>query len=328
MREGRESMAVMMKNGAVGRRTGRDIVHRWEGNPVITVEDIPFRCNSVFNAAAAMYKGEYILLLRVEDLLGRSVFALARSENGYHFSVDPIPAMEPAETEPFRTYEKRGIEDPRITEIDGIFYIMYTAYSQYGPCLALAQTTDFQTYTRMGIISEPENKDGVLFPKKINGRFARLDRPHAGLGNVWISYSEDLKMWGDSKVVMTGIGGRWDCDRIGASVPPIETSKGWLEIYHGVKCTSGGPVYRLGVALLDLEDPSKILHRSAIPILSPREYYERIGDVGNVVFSCGAIVDPKGDLIIYYGAGDTCICIGTTSIDELICRCEDSSCND
>lgn len=322
-------MAVITRTGIQRRSSGRDIIHRWEGNPIISVEDIPFRCNSVFNAAAASYNGEYILLLRVEDLKGRSVFALARSDDGFHFAVDPEPVMEPADYEPFRTYEKRGIEDPRITEIDGEYFIMYTAYSQYGPCLALAKTTDFQTITRMGIISEPENKDGVLFPKKIGGRYARLDRPHAGLGNIWISYSEDLKMWGDSRVVMTGIGGRWDCDRIGASAPPIETPDGWLEIYHGVKSTSGGPVYRLGVALLDLEDPSKVLKRAAIPILSPREYYERIGDIGNVVFSCGAIAEgPNGNLIVYYGAGDTCICAGTTTIDELICRCKDSDCLD
>lgn len=315
-------MAITMKTGDRCRLSGRDIVHRWEENPIITVEDIPFRCNSVFNAAAAICDGEYILLLRVEDLKGRSVFALARSDDGFNFSVDPNPAMEPADFEPFRTYERRGIEDPRITEMDGVFYVMYTACSQYGPCLALATTLDFKTFTRMGIVSEPENKDGVLFPKKIGGRYARLDRPHSALGHIWLSYSEDLRMWGDSQVVMTGIGGTWDCDRIGASAPPIETPEGWLEIYHGVKLTSGGPVYRLGVALLDLEDPSKVLKRSAIPILSPREYYERIGDVGNVVFSCGAIANgPGGKLMVYYGAGDTCICVGTTTIDDLICRC-------
>ena len=317
-------MTLIPGTGIRHRSAGRDIIHRWEGNPIITVEDIPFRCNSVFNSAATIYNGEYILLLRVEDLRGRSVFALARSDDGFHFSVDPHPAMEPSDIEPFRTYEWRGIEDPRITKIDGVFYIMYTAYSQYGPCLAIAKTTTFTEFERIGIISEPENKDGVLFPKKIGGRFARLDRPHAGLGNIWISYSEDLIMWGDSRVVMTGGDGGWDSDRVGASVPPIETPEGWLEIYHGVKLTSGGPVYRLGVVLLDLEDPSKVMKRSAVPILSPREYYERVGDVGNVVFSCGAIEDDvRGDLRVYYGAGDTAICVGTTTIKELISCCEE-----
>jgi beta-1,4-mannooligosaccharide/beta-1,4-mannosyl-N-acetylglucosamine phosphorylase len=307
------------------RNSGRDVIHRWEGNPMITVEDIPFRCNSVFNAGAVMFNDEYLLLLRVEDLKGRSVFALARGADGFHFKVDPEPAMQPSDVEPFRTYERRGIEDPRIVLLEGIYYITYTAYSSYGACLALASTTDFKTFTRHGLISQPENKDGVLFPKKIGGRFARLDRPLAGgLGNVWISYSNDLKMWGDARCVMTIRGGFWDSERIGASAPPIETPQGWLEIYHGIKCNSGGPVYRLGVVLLDLEDPSKIIGRSAVPVLSPREYYERIGDIGNVVFSCGAVPNPhSGGLKIYYGAGDTCICVGTSTIEELVACCLD-----
>jgi len=305
--------------------TGRDIIHRWEGNPAITVDDIPFRCNSVFNAGAVKIDGETILLLRVEDLKGRSVFALARSSDGFHFTVDPKPALEPSMDEPFRTYERRGIEDPRITELDGKYYIVYTAYSKYGACLAIARTEDFKTFDRIGVVSEPENKDGALFPRKIGGRYVRLDRPLAGsIGNIWVSYSEDLKMWGDAKVVMTPRPGYWDSDRIGASCPPIETPQGWLEIYHGVKNTAGGPVYRLGVAMLDLEDPSKVIGRSAVPVLSPREYYERIGDVGNVVFSCGAVVNGFNNSVkVYYGAGDTCICVGTTTLEELICSCDE-----
>lgn len=308
----------------MGKQIGRDIIHRWEGNPTITVDDIPFRCNSVFNAGAVRFGEQYLLLLRVEDLKGRSVFAIARSDDGFHFTVDPEPAMVPSDEEPFRTYERRGIEDPRISQIDDKYYVMYTAYSKYGACLALARTEDFVKFDRLGVVSEPENKDGVLFPRKINGRYARLDRPLAGgMGNIWVSYSKDLKMWGDSRCVMTIRSGYWDSDRIGASAPPIETPQGWLEIYHGVKNTSGGPVYRLGVVLLDLEDPSKVIGRSAVPILSPKEYYERIGDIGNVVFSCGAVPNGhNGGLKVYYGAGDTCICVGITSIDELVERCE------
>lgn len=301
----------------------RDLIHRWEGNPIITVDDIPFPCGSVFNAGAAFHEGKYILLLRVEDQQGRSVFALARSDDGYHFEVAPEPVMEPADEEPFRTYERRGIEDPRITPIDGMFYIVYTAYSQYDALLALAKTSDFQTFERIALISEPENKDGCLFPARINGRYARLDRPMAsGQGNIWISYSEDLLQWHDSRVMMTARGGYWDADRVGASVPPVETKDGWLEIYHGVKNVAGGPVYKLGAVLLDLEDPLRILGRTAIAILSPREYYERIGDVGNVVFSCGAVRDLDDTLKVYYGAGDTCICVGTASVQSLVSRCE------
>ncbi|MCE5198547.1 MAG: glycoside hydrolase family 130 protein [Armatimonadota bacterium] len=303
-------------------RLGRDVVERWYKNPIITLEHVPFPCNTVFNAAATKMGDEYILLLRIEDLAGRSVFALARSDDGYHFTVDPAPALEPSKEEPFRSYERRGIEDPRITYLEGEYYIMYTAYSRYGARLALCKTNDFKTYERLGLISQPDNKDGCLFPRKIKGRYVRLDRPYGGgIGNIWLSYSDDLLHWGDSEVVMTTRGGFWDTDRIGACAPPIETEQGWLEIYHGVKNTSAGPIYRMGAALLDLENPSKVLCRSAVPILTPREYYERVGDVGNVVFSCGAILEDGGKLKIYYGAADTCICLGFADVNHLIDRC-------
>ena len=308
----------------MSKAIGRDIIHRWEGNPVISLEDIPFRCNTVFNAGATRIGDEYMLLLRVEDLVGRSVFASARSRDGFHFSVEPEPVMTPSEEEPFRTYERRGIEDPRITELDGKFYVMYTAVSKYGARLALASTTDFHDFERIALISQPENKDGSLFPKKINGKYVRLDRPVGnGTANVWISYSDDLVHWGDSEVAFTTRGGQWDADRIGASAPPIETGYGWLEIYHGVKNTSAGPVYRLGAVLLDLTKPSRIIGRASIPILVPREYYERVGDVGNVVFSCGCVPEPNGEVKVYYGAADTCICVGIANIGDLIQRCLD-----
>lgn len=302
------------------RGKNRDVIHRWEGNPVITPEDIPFRCNTVFNAACAKMDREYILLLRVENFEGHSVIAVARGEDGFHFTVDENPFMEPAVDEPFRTYESLGVEDPRITELDGWYYIMYTAASDYGPRLALARTKDFVGVERVALVSLPENKDGVLFPRRIAGRFVRLDRPMAkGLGNIWISFSEDLVNWGDSQLLAAIRPGFWDCGRIGASAPPIETEKGWLEIYHGVKFTSSGPLYRLGVLLLDLEDPTRVLGRSDIPVLAPREYYERVGDINNVVFSCGALYeDYTGNVKVYYGAADTCICVGTAKLDDLL----------
>ena len=303
-------------------RVGQDVVERWHKNPIITRESVPFPCNTVFNAAAVKFGDTYLLLTRVEDLAGRSVFALARSEDGYHFTVDPAPVMEPSKEEPYRSYERRGIEDPRITYLEGIYYIMYTANSRYGARLALARTTDFKRFERVGLISQPENKDGCLFPKKIKGMYARLDRPYGGgTGNIWISYSDDLHHWGSSQVVMTTRGGFWDADRIGASPPPIETEHGWLAIYHGVKNTSAGPLYRMGAVLLDINDPSRVLCRSAVPILMPREYYERVGDVDNIVFSCGAILEEGRMLRIYYGAADTCICLGFAHVDDLIDRC-------
>ncbi len=296
-----------------------ELAKRYSGNPIIDKKDIPVPCNTVFNAGAAKFRGEYILLLRVEGLEGKSSFYLARSPDGYEFEVEEKPAMVPSREEPFSLYEKRGIEDPRITEIEGVFYILYTAFSSHGPRLALAKTRDFRKFERIALVSQPENKDGVLFPRTFNGSYARLDRPSTSYGSdIWISYSEDLLHWGDSKSVMTTRPGFWDMKKIGAGCPPLETEKGWLLIYHGVKGTSGGNIYRLGCAMLDPDDPSVLAGRCQVPILSPDLYYERVGDVPNVVFSCGALPSRDGkELLIYYGACDTTICAATAIIDEL-----------
>jgi predicted GH43/DUF377 family glycosyl hydrolase len=298
---------------------GRDILHRFEGNPIIALEDIPFRCNTVFNGAVVKIGNEYFHLLRVESQQGYSVFALARSKDGLHFTVEDKPVMEPARKGPFARYEKRGIEDPRITEIEGVYYVMYTAYSKYGPRIALAKTEDFFHYERIAIVSEPGNKDGILFPERINGEYVRLDRPIGkGVGSMWVSYSKNLVDWGKSEILMTPRQGMWDSYRIGASVPPIRTEHGWLEIYHGVKKTAAGPIYRIGTVMLDLEKPYKVIARSNQPILSPRADYERIGDVGNVAFACGAVVEDSGEIKVYYGAADTCICVAIANFDDLV----------
>jgi predicted GH43/DUF377 family glycosyl hydrolase len=236
-----------------------------------------------------------------------------------HFTVENKPVMEPARKGPFARYEKRGIEDPRITEIEGVYYVMYTAYSKYGPRIALAKTEDFFHYERIAIVSEPGNKDGILFPERINGEYVRLDRPIGkGVGSMWVSYSKNLVDWGKSEILMTPRQGMWDSYRIGASVPPIRTEHGWLEIYHGVKKTAAGPIYRIGTVMLDLEKPDKVIARSNQPILSPRADYERIGDVGNVAFACGAVVEDSGEIKVYYGAADTCVCVATANFDDLV----------
>ena len=298
---------------------GYDVLHRFEGNPIITLEDIPFRCNTVFNGTVIKKGDEYFHLLRVEGQQGYSIFALGRSKDGLYFAVEDEPVMTPAQRGPFAKYETRGIEDPRITEIDGVYYVMYTAYSHYGPRIALAKTDDFHHYKRIALVSEPGNKDGILFPEKINGEYVRLDRPIGkDVGSIWVSYSKNLVDWGKSEILMTPRPGMWDSYRIGASVAPIKTEHGWLEIYHGVKMTAAGPIYRTGTVLLDLEQPHKVAARCDKPILSPRKDYERIGDVGNVTFACGAVVEDTGEIKVYYGAADTCICVATAKLDDLI----------
>ncbi len=293
-----------------------DIVIRYEDNPILTSADFPVHCNAVFNAAAVKYNGEYILLVRAEGLDGKSRFFLARSKDGYTFELSSEPIFIMGNKEPFKTYEKRGVEDPRITRIDNTYYILYTAYSHFGPCVAVATTKDFTSFNKIAIISEPNNKDAVLFPKKFDEKFVRLDRP--AHNSIWISYSSDLRFWGEAKAVMEPRPGYWEMDWIGAGAPPIETTEGWLEIYHGVK----NNVYRLGCALLHLEDPSRLIGRSETPILSPRTPYERTGNTPNVVFTCGAIFEKdRNEIRIYYGAADTCVCVCTAKMKNLIKLC-------
>ena len=299
--------------------TGEDILTRWEGNPAIVIEDVPFRANTVFNGTPIVTEDGIFLLLRVEGQQGFSFFALARSRDGLRFEIDKKPVMMPIKSGPFAKYESRGLEDPRATFIDGVCYIMYTAVSRWGSRIALATTTDYVNYERIGFVSEPGNKDGVLFPRKINGLYARLDRPIGlGRGSIWVSYSPDLLNWGKSEIVMSPRHGYWDDFRIGASVPPIETEEGWLEIYHGVKMTSGGPIYRIGVVLLELDNPSHVIKRGSMPILSPRTKYERIGDIPNVCFACGAVVDDNGKIKVYYGAADTSICVAASTMKQIL----------
>ncbi len=296
-----------------------DLLDRYEGNPVIGPGDVPFTCNTVFNGSPLKWRDEYLLLLRVEGQHGYSLFALARSEDGFDFTIDELPVMVPTDEGPMAKYEVAGIEDPRLTILEGRVYVVYTAFSGYGPVAALATTVDFEEYERLGVISEPGNKDVILFPRQVEGRYVRLDRPIGNdVGSIWASFSEDLLHWGDSRMVITPRQGYWDAYRVGGSTVPIETEEGWLEIYHGVKMTSGGPIYRAGALLLDLEDPSVVIGRSDVPILAPRMEYERVGDINNVVFASGAIGEPDGTVKVYYGAADTAICVATGTIEELI----------
>ncbi len=299
------------------RRYGPDVVHRWEGNPIITIDDLSFRCGDIRNAGAVKVGQEYILLVTIESLEGFFSIYPARSADGYYFEVEDQPILAPSERGPFAIYEELGVLDPRISLLEGTYYIFYDAFGLPGYRLGLARTQDFKSVEKMGLISEPDTKAGALFPKKIKGKYARLERPWVG-NNIWISFSEDLEYWGWSEVVMTPRAGFWDSNRIGVATPPLEIEQGWLIIYYGIKQTSSGPLIRLGAAVLDMENPQNVVGRTNVPILSPREEYERIGDVNNLVFSCGAIIEPTGEVKIYYGAANSCISLGTTKIEKII----------
>ncbi len=303
------------------RKLPRNVVHRCERNPLFGLDDLPIPANDIHNAAAIRHEGRYILLVTGERLDGRCAILRAESEDGLSFQIDAEPVLEPSAAEPFQKYEADGVRDARITPFDGVYYITYLVHSEFGFRLALASTEDFRTIRRIALISEPDTKNGVLFPCKFNARFARLERPRDG-GNIWISYSHDMRHWGGWEVVMTPRHGYWDAHRIGAAAPPIELDCGWLLVYYGVKNTPGGPLFRLGTAILERDNPAEVIGRSNIPVLAPRERYERIGDVGNLVFSCGAVLnDDDTELVIYYGASDSCICRGNVSLSELECMC-------
>jgi predicted GH43/DUF377 family glycosyl hydrolase len=300
----------------------KNIVERWPGNPVISIGDLPFNASDVHNAGAVRHEGEYILLVTVERLPGDCAIYCARSRDGRNFEINEAPLLERSAEEPFVDYEAQGVRDARVTRLDDTYYITYLAESKHGFRLGLARTEDCGQMERIALVSEPDTKNGVLFPRRIDGSYARLERPREG-GNIWISYSHDLLHWGGWQVVMTPRGGFWDNHRIGAAVPPIETEEGWLLFYYGVRNLPGGPLFRLGAAFLDRDDPSQVIGRSNIPVLAPMTRYERIGDVPNLVFSCGAVTSEGGEQIeIYYGAADSCICLGTVAMSDLkrVCR--------
>ena len=296
-----------------------ELFHRHKLNPILTAADWPYPINSVFNAGAALLPdGTTLLLCRVEDRRGLSHLCAARSVNGVDdWQIDPQPTLLP---DPDHYPEELwGIEDPRITYVPELnkYAIVYTAFTRGGPGVALALTEDFSHFERYGMIMSPEDKDAALFPHRIGGYWALIHRPVSYLGgHMWISYSPDLRHWGSHKLMLEARrGGWWDANKIGLSSPPIETPQGWLVIYHGVKQTAAGSLYRLGLALFDLHTPESCLKRSDEWIFGPEEPYEQHGDVGYVVFPCGATVAPDGDTIhLYYGAADTSIALATGSV--------------
>jgi predicted GH43/DUF377 family glycosyl hydrolase len=307
----------------VETQTGLPLFTRYADNPILTQQNWPYPINSVFNAAAArLVDGDTLLLCRVEDRRGMSHLCAARSANGVDgWRIDPQPTM-PANP---REYPEEiwGIEDPRITYVPelGQFAIVYTSYSKGGPGVSLAMTKDFKRFDRYGVIMQPEDKDAALLPRRIGGNWALIHRPVTALGaHMWISYSPDLRHWGSHKIILEARrGGWWDANKIGLCSPPIETAKGWLMIYHGVRQTASGSIYRLGLALFDLESPEICLQRGDSWVFGPEASYERAGDVKDVVFPCGQTIDADGDTInVYYGGSDSCIALATGSIRRLL----------
>lgn len=299
------------------------LFRRSANNPILTAADWPYSVHTVFNAGATMLQdGTTLLLCRVEDRRGHSHLCAARSADGVGgWVVDPKPTLS---ADPKNHPEELwGIEDARITFVPelGRYAVAYTAFGKGGPGVSLALTEDFITFERFGLVMQPDDKDAALLPRRVGGMFALVHRPIAdGGAHVWISYSPDLRSWGGHRMMLQARRGSWwDANKVGLSPPLIETERGWLMLYHGVRHTAAGCLYRLGVALFDRERPEKLLLRGDEWVFGPEAPYEVTGDVSYVTFPCGYTVGPDGDTLnLYYGAADTCIAMATGSIGEIL----------
>jgi predicted GH43/DUF377 family glycosyl hydrolase len=304
------------------------LFHRYEKNPILTAADWPYPAHTVFNPGATLLRdGTTLLLCRVEDRTGLSHLCAARSANGVDgWVIDAEPTLRAdAKNHPEELW---GIEDPRITFVEELrqYAIAYTAFGRAGPGVALALTEDFRRFQRCGLVMQPDDKDAALLPRRVDGSFALIHRPMTDSGaHVWMSLSPDLRNWGTHKLVLPARkGGFWDANKVGLSPPLIETSVGWLMLYHGVRRTASGSLYRLGVALLELERPEHCLARGDSWIFGPEAEYERRGDVDDVTFPCGYTVGADCDTLrIYYGAADTCVALATGSIRQILAWLEE-----
>ncbi len=294
---------------------------RHPGNPLLSPERWPYAINAVMNAGATLVGDDTVLLCRVEDRRGFSHLTCARSRDGAsNWVVDEKPALE---YDGERGEEEWGLEDPRVTYVEelGRWIVTYTAFGRGGPGVSLAQTEDFETFERLGVAMAPEDKNAVLLPRRVGGDWVLFHRPSLLEGaDVWMSRSPDLKRWREPELVLSRRqGGWWDSARIGMGPPPLETEHGWLVVYHGVRQTVAGGLYRAGLALLDLDQPAVVLRRSEEWVLGPGADYEVSGDVPNVVFPCGLVHHRHSDrLFLYYGAADTRIGLATASRADVL----------
>jgi len=304
-------------------RRERSVVRRYEKNPILTPDDVPYPVETVHNAGVVKHEGRYVMLFRSHRRSGRSIIGLAESEDGFRFRVRPAPFLEPAPGGPFAEDEEFGVEDARVTCIEGEYLITYSAYSRHGVRVALARTRDFEHVERIATITQADCRNVVLFPRRIGGRYVRLDRPHTEISpwSIWISYSPDLVHWGESRIVVKPLPYHWDEMKVGPGAPPFETAAGWLSLYHGVFQTMDGAVYRLGAALHALDDPARVLGVADEWIVQPEDPWELTGYVHNVVFTCGAVPEEDGTVKIYWGGADSVMCVGTARIDDLVDLC-------
>jgi beta-1,4-mannooligosaccharide/beta-1,4-mannosyl-N-acetylglucosamine phosphorylase len=306
------------------RPSGEDgVLWRSSLNPVVTRADVP-GANSVFNSAVVRFGDGFAGVFRVDDTRRTMNVHAGRSDDGVHWTIDPEPIAFVAGDERVRELEHPFVHayDPRVTWLEDRYYVTWCS-GYHGPTIGLGWTDDFETFHRGENAFLPFNRNGVLFPRRIGGRYAMLSRPsddgHTPFGDVFYSESPDLVHWGRHRHVLATVPWTWQSTKVGAGPTPIETDEGWLVLYHGVLTSCNGFVYSLGAALLDLEEPWRVAARGSRYLLAPAEPYERAGDVPNVVFPCAALVDERADrLTVYYGAADTVVCLAHGHLSEVL----------
>ncbi len=282
-------------------------VWRYSGNPVITRDNL-FFANSIFNSAVVPFGDGFRGVFRVDDRTRDQVIVTGKSKDAVEWEL--------SEKVIFRGY------DPRICEIDGRYYLSWVNLTPQGTTIGVAVTDDFESWEQLEDATYPVARNGVLFPRKVNGEYLMLVRPcdrgHTPYGDIFIQRSKDLEYWGKYRFVMGPVR-NWEMTKVGAGPTPIETDEGWLMFYHGVITSCNGFTYSMGAAILDINEPWKVLHRADSFLLAPHELYETVGDVPNVVFPCAALCDaPTGRIAIYYGAADTSVALAFTTVDETI----------
>jgi len=301
------------------------VIWRSRRNPIIPRNLIP-SANSIFNSAVVPFAGEYAGVFRCDDKRRHMRLHRGRSGDGINWDIDNEPISFFCENPEMGNF-LYGY-DPRVCYLEDRYYITW-CNGYHGPTIGVGYTYDFKQFYQLENAFLPYNRNGVLFPRKINGNYAMLSRPsdtgHTAFGDIFYSESPDLCYWGRHRHVMAPVGG-WQGTKIGAGPAPVETGEGWLLIYHGVLTSCNGYVYSVGAALLDLEQPWKVRYRTAPYILSPQTLYECVGDVPNVVFPCAALCDTAtGRMAIYYGGADTVTCLAYTLVNELISFIKDNS---
>jgi beta-1,4-mannooligosaccharide/beta-1,4-mannosyl-N-acetylglucosamine phosphorylase len=296
-----------------------EVCWRYSENPIIPRDALP-NSNSIFNSAAIPFNGEFAGVFRVDNTVREMKLHRGFSKDAINWDIEPEPLTFECDDPEIGNFVYGY--DPRVVKIDERYYVQWCNW-YHGPTIGLAWSDDFETFHQLENAFLPFNRNGVLFPRKINGNFALLSRPsdsgHTPFGDIYYSESPDLTYWGKHRHVMSPMNNSWQFTKIGGGPSPIETSEGWLLIYHGVLNSCNGFVYSASVALLDLDEPWKEIARAKPYMLNPREYYECVGDVPNVVFPCAALCDADtGRLAIYYGAADTVVAMAFAYVDELV----------